>query len=368
MALLVPDFITRDATTIVNEMVADYELKTGRTLEPAQVETLLINGFAYRELLLRNQIQDAALQNLVEYARFPMLDHLGVLVGVTRLPAELAETTLLLTLVGGHGDVVIPAGLRVSSTDGRAVFELVEDTTVLTTDDTVSATFIAQTDGKLSNDYAIGTVSVILDPQPYLATASNTSVTVGGSDEEIDEQLRDRIKLAPSAFSNAGSYKAYEFWTKSTSPLIIDVAVTNPIPGTVEIFPLMANLATTPTEILDTVYAVLNADKIRPLTDTVLVTSPTSVDTSITVGLILYDGAVQGDVLPVVIANLEAFRDGRRKLLGQDVVIDQIKALCMIDGVYKANVTVPATDLVISETQFANITSINVTITGTNVG
>ena len=130
----------------------------------------------------------------------------------------------------------------------------------------------------------------------------------------------------------------------------------------------MANLATTPTEILDTVYAVLNADKIRPLTDTVLVTSPTSVDTSITVGLILYDGAVQGDVLPVVIANLEAFRDGRRKLLGQDVVIDQIKALCMIDGVYKANVTVPATDLVISETQFANITSINVTITGTNVG
>ena len=368
MALPTPDFITRDATTIVNEMVADYELKTGRTLEPAQVETLLINGFAYRELLLRNQIQDAALQNLVEYARFPMLDHLGVLVGVTRLPAELAETTLLLTLVGGHGDVVIPAGLRVSSTDGRAVFELVEDTTVLTTDDTVSATFIAQTDGKLSNDYAIGTVSVILDPQPYLATASNTSVTVGGSDEEIDEQLRDRIKLAPSAFSNAGSYKAYEFWTKSTSPLIIDVAVTNPIPGTVEIFPLMANLATTPTEILDTVYAVLNADKIRPLTDTVLVTSPTSVDTSITVGLILYDGAVQGDVLPVVIANLEAFRDGRRKLLGQDVVIDQIKALCMIDGVYKANVTVPATDLVISETQFANITSINVTITGTNVG
>jgi len=368
MALPIPDFINRDANTIISEMVADYELRTGRALEPAQVETLLIQAFAYRELLIRNQIQDASLQNLVAYARFPMLDHLGVLVGVTRLPAALAQTTLLLTLVSGHGDVIIPAGLRVNSTDGRAVFELVEDTAVLTGIDTVSATFIAQSSGKLSNDYAIGTISVILDPQPYLATASNTSVTEGGSDEEADEQLRDRIKLAPSAFSNAGSYKAYEFWTKSTSPLIIDVAVTNPIPGTVEIFPLMANLATTPIEILDAVYAVLNADKIRPLTDTVIVTSPTSVSTAITVGLILYEGTVQSDIVPVVIANLEAFRDGRRKLLGQDIVIDQIKALCMIDGVYKANVTVPASDLVISETQFANITSINVTVTGTNVG
>lgn len=368
MALPVPNFIDRDATTIISEMVADYEVRTGRALEPAQVETLLINAFAYRESLVRNQIQDAALQNLVEYARFPMIDHLGVLVGVTRLPAALAETTLLLTLVSGHGDIVIPNGLRVASTDGRAIFELIEDTTVSSAVNTVSATFVAQTAGNLSNDYAIGTISVILDPQPYLSTASNTSVTVGGSDEETDDQLRDRIKLAPSAFSNAGSYKAYEFWAKSTSPLIIDVAVTNPIPGTVEVFPLMANLGSTPNEILQAVSAVLNADKIRPLTDTVIVSSPTAVSTTINVGLVLYDGAVQSDIVPVVLDNLEAFRDGRVSLLGQDIVIDQIKALCMIDGVYKANVISPATDLIISETEFANITSINVTVTGTNVG
>ncbi len=134
------------------------------------------------------------------------------------------------------------------------------------------------------------------------------------------------------------------------------------------IFSGMSNLATTPSEILDAVEAVLNADKIRPLTDTVIATSPTAVDTVITVGLVLYDGAVQTDILPVVISNLEAFRDGRRKLLGQDIVIDQIKALCVIDGVYKANVTLPSSDLVITETQVANITAINVTVTGTNVG
>jgi len=368
MGLPTPEFITRDPQTIIAEMTADYEARTGKTLEPAQVEQLLINAFAYREFLVRNQIQDAALQNLVAFARFPMLDYLGELVGVIRLPSASAKTTILLTLVEGHGDIVIPQGLRVQTTDGRTVFQLIQDTSVATGTDTASVIAISQTAGKIGNDYALGTISVILDPQPYLSTASNTSVSEGGSDEESDDQLRDRIKLAPNSFSVAGPYKAYEFWAKSASPLIIDVEVTNPIPGTVEVFPLVEGLTTTPAEILDAVFSVLNADRIRPLNDTVVVTSPTAVNTVITVGLILYEGAVQADILPVVQSNLTAFRDGRRKLLGQDIVIDQIKALCMIDGVYKANVTVPSADLVISQTQFANITAINVTVTGTNPG
>jgi phage-related baseplate assembly protein len=385
MALPIPIFIERDPVVIVAEMKADYEARTGRTLEPAQVEQLLINAFAYRELLIRNQIQDAALQNLVAFARFPMLDYLGELVGVVRLTSQPAQTTLLLTLVTGHGDVVIPSGLRVSSTDGRAIFELIQDTPVLAADDTVEVIAVAQTNGELANDYAIGTISVILDPQPYLETASNTTVSESGSDEENDDALRERIRLAPNSFSTAGPYKAYEYWARTASPLIIDVAVDNRhyqsgdtipagysigdvIPGTVEIFPLVEGLTTTPPEILTAVETILNADRIRPLNDVIFVTSPTAVNTDITVGLTLYDGAVQSDILPIVQANLEAFRDGRRKLLGQDIVISQIKALCIIDGVYDANVTVPASNLIIGSTEFANITDINVTVTGTNEG
>jgi len=368
MALPKPELINRDPEQILSEMIADYQTCTGRTLEPAQAEMLLINAFAYRESLIRNQIQDAGLQCLVEYARFPMLDFLGQLVGVTRLPSQSAQTTLALTLVTGHGDVVIPTGLRVQSTDGRATFELIQDYTVLSAVDTVSVTAIAQQNGTSFNDYAIGTITEILDPQAYLATASNTTVSEGGTDEETDDQLRERIKLAPNSFSTAGPYKAYEFWAKSASPLIIDVEVTNPTPGTVEVFPLVEGLSTTPSEILDAVEVILNDERIRPLSDTVVVTSPTAVDTDIVVNLVLYDGAVQIDIVPVVQANLEAFRDGRRKLLGQDVIIDQIKAVCMIDGVYKANIATPSADLIIDQTEFANIGTITVNVTGTNEG
>jgi len=366
-----PDFINRDPATIIAECIADYEARTGRVLEPAQIETLIVGGtFPYRELLVRNQIQDAAKQNLLAFARFPIIDYLGDFLGVYRLPSQSARTTILLTLVEGHGDIVIPSGLRVQTTDGRVTFELIQDVSVLTADNTASVIAIAQQSGKLGNEYALGTVSVILDPQPYLSTAENTSVSEGGSDEETDDQLRERIRLAPNRFSNAGPVKAYKFFAASASPLIIDVAVPEQpeVPGTVRVYPLVEGLSVTPTEILDAVSAVLNADKIRPLSDTVEVISPTAVATSIVVNLTLYESAIQEDVVPIVEAALEAYRDGRRKLLGQDVVVNQIRSLSMVAGVYDVAIPTPAANLVITETQFADISSITVNVVGTNPG
>lgn len=370
MALPEPDFINRDAETIRAEIIADYEARTGRVLEPAQVETLLLGSFQYREITVRNQIQDAAKQNLLAFARFPIIDYLGDFLGVTRLPAQAAKTTIEFTLVEGHGDIVIPSGLRVQSTDGRAVFQIIQSVEVLTGTDTATVTAEAQSSGVTFNDYAIGTISVILDPQAYLETASNTTISEGGSDEETDDQLRERIRLAPNRFSNAGPTKAYKFFAASASPLIIDVAVPEDpeIPGTVRVYPLVEGLAVTPPEILEAVEAILTADKMRPLCDTVEAISPTAVDTDIIIDLTLYDWAVEADVVPVIEAALESFRDGRRKLLGQDVVVNQIRALCMIEGVYDAAVTEPALNITVDEIEFANIGTITVNVTGTNEG
>ncbi|HGV0493952.1 TPA: baseplate protein, partial [Escherichia coli] len=87
MALTEPDFIERDADKITAEMIAKYEADTGKTLYPAQAERLLIDLWAYREMLVRVAVQEAAKQNLVAFAREPMIDYLGELVGVYRLAA-----------------------------------------------------------------------------------------------------------------------------------------------------------------------------------------------------------------------------------------------------------------------------------------
>ena len=69
MSLPEPSFIDRDPQAITTEIVAQYELLTGKTLYPAQVERLLIDVIDYRETLVRIGIQEAAKQNLVAYAR-----------------------------------------------------------------------------------------------------------------------------------------------------------------------------------------------------------------------------------------------------------------------------------------------------------
>ena len=80
------------------DMVAAFQAAAGRTLQPAQVERLLINLYAYRESLVRNAIQYAGQQNLLAFAVFPMIDYLGQLLGVSRLGAQGAVTTLQFTL------------------------------------------------------------------------------------------------------------------------------------------------------------------------------------------------------------------------------------------------------------------------------
>lgn len=366
-----PEFIERDAQEITSEIIAAYEAATGKTLQPAQVERLLINAFAYREYLVKEKIQAAALQNLVSFSSAPVLDYLGELVGVIRLPASRAFCTMKFTLNTGHGALVIPAGLRVSSSDGVAIFQTMEATEVDAITDEVQIDVECVSEGVVGNGYLPGSVNVILDPQAYLSDVENLDTTSGGGDQETDEQLRERIKLAPSSFSVAGPKGAYKFHAKSASPLIIDVAVLGPedgtAPGTVEIYPLIAG-GTTPQQILDAVYDACNDDKVRPLTDLVIVQAPTIVGYDITVDLTLYSTADQTSVVQEVTDNLQAYADELRASLGKDVVVTKIIQLSQIDGVYSVSVSAPSADIVIAGNECANLNNLTVNVTGITNG
>ena len=371
MTLITPEFITRNADEIIAELVAQYETLTGKTLQPAQPERLILNAFAYRELLLRQGIQDTALQNLVDFSRAPVLDYLGALVGVTRLAAAPAECTIRFTLVNGHGNVTIPAGTRVSSTDGKAVFRTKADANVLVGIDTADVEADCDTPGEFGNGYTVGQIGTILDPQAFLSAATNLATTAGGADEETDDHLRDRIKLAPASFSNAGSKGAYIYWAKTANANIIDVAIIQPTPGTVNIYPLMADGSVTPSEVLTAVEEACNDEKIRPLTDTVDAIAPTRGTYTLVVSLTLYDWAIQADVVAKVTENLTTFTRERRLKMGQDIKKSQIIHEVVIDGVFDATIlngAVPFVDLVASLNEYHFCTNITVSVVGTTAG
>jgi phage-related baseplate assembly protein len=366
MAIAKPVFLDNDPQSIIDAMVTDYETATGKSLAPGQAEMLLINAFAYRESLVRASIQYAAEQNLVDFAAAPALDWLGVLVGVTRLPASVALCTIQLTLVNGHNSLVIPSGIRIQSIDGQVIFITTESKSVDVSTNIINVAAECQTEGVTGNDYAIGQISVILDPQPYLTAASNIDATSGGSVEETDDALRARVKSAPGSFSNAGSIEAYIYWAKTAHPLIEDVSITSPTPGTVVIYPLLQGGVAPSDEIIDAVFASCNADKVRPLTDTVSVQAPTAIDYDIVVNLTLLTDAIQSDILTQVNKALETYTTDRKSRMAVDVVRSQIIKNCNVDGVYNTEVVSPTMDLIVDEGQFANIGNITINVVGTS--
>ena len=357
-----PIYVEVNPNGIIADLVAAYEAETGNTLQPAQVERLLINMFAYRETLLRSQIQAAAIQNLVSFSTAPILDYLGENFGLVRLAAANAIVTVQFTT---NAPATIPSGTRVASVDGLAVFQTLSD--IIVSGTTASGQCQSVTSGQNFNGYAIGTITNVLDPQAYIVSATNTDVSAGGSNLETDEQLRNRIRLAPDSYGSAGSRNAYKFWTYSANPLIIDVGVIRPVAGTVEVFPLLEDGSVTPQLILDQVYAILNADEVRPLTDTVIVTAPTQVTYTIDVDVTIYETADATDVQSDIEVALDAYVLQQRQTMGRDIMQDQVIAVCMVEGVYDINLG-SFSDLIIATNEYGFCTSITVTVIGTNEG
>jgi phage-related baseplate assembly protein len=369
MAETLPIIFNEDVEPVLERMAANFESKTGRSLAPGDVERLLMNSFAYECQRLRIEGNEALRQNIVRFSRGFMLDLLAEGVGVSRLAAAGATCTIEFTLVTGHTGVTIPSDIRVQSIDGKVIFKTVEQKIVAIGTNTVEIDAICTTDGAAGNDYIAGKIAIILDPQPFVSTAVNVDTSGGGVDAETDEELRERIYLAPSQFSVAGPTDAYKFFAKSAHPSIVDVAVDSPTPGTVKIYPLCNGGTLPTTAIKNAVTAICSDEKVRPLTDTVIVADPTLIDYDIEVEIELYDTAIQSEVEDAVNAALLEYKEANENKMGRDVIISQLSALATIkDKVYNTVVVEPVADVVVDVDEYAKCGSITVTVTGSNAG
>jgi phage-related baseplate assembly protein len=364
MTLPEPNFIDRDIDTITREWIALYEEKTGKTLEPAQIERLLIDVGVYRENLLRIKIQETAKQNLVNFAAYPILDYLGELVGVTRIPAQKSSTTITFNLIEPLDFILlIPKNTQIETKDGNYIFETQADTFIPAGSSNVQIKAVSTTAGASVNGYLQGEVNNLITPLPYIAKAENIQTTAGGADEETDEQLRERIKQAPEQFSNAGCKGAYKFHTFSAHPDIIDVSVLSPSAGVVEIYPL-TKIGNPSRDIIQVAQSYLVQDHIKPLTDYVVVKSPEKVDFQIKASLILYSFADAESVFTQAKEVLNDYCASLRKKLGKDIIQTQIITLLnSVYGVYKVILNRPA-ETILDLKQWANCTDVTLELGG----
>ena len=358
-----------DPNLILADMISTFEASAGRTLQPAQVERLLIDLYGYRESLVRNAIQYAAQQNLLAFAAFPMIDYLGGLLGVTRLSAQPALTTLQFTLTEVLTiEYVVAAGTQVGTGDG--LFAFATDAALVIMPGAVSGTVgaTATVAGPGGNGYLAGQVNILLNPSALLSGAANTNTTSGASAPETDDHLRVRIQAAPNQFSAAGPVGAYRFFALGVDSSIIDVRVITPAPGSVSVYvltgPMTVQPAASPNTVaiagpalLAEVQAALDAETVRPLTDTVTALAVTEVDYQINGTLTLYSDA--DPTLTMVAANTAAtqFAIELAAEIQRDIVPSQIVAALSVPGVYEVTLASPVyTQLTAG--QWANCTTI----------
>lgn len=359
-----PNFIDRDPEVITQEWIAAYEEKSGKVLQPAQIERLIIDVGAYRETVLRNKIQEAAKQNLLSYAPLAILEHIGEPFGVSKLLAKYSVTVLKFSVDEPLDfDFTIEKGTEVETKDGLFIFRTKETVILKAFELSVSVEAECETAGSAANNYKIGSINNLLTPLSYISTVENTTISSGGVDDETADSLRERIRQSPEQFSNAGSKGAYRFHTLSAHQSIIDVAITSPSAGVVYVYPLTID-GNPSSELIKFIQNYLSDAKIRPLTDCVKVISPENVNFSIKAKVYLYMDADSTTVKNTIEAKMQEYKVSLSEKLGKNVVQTQIiSILNTIYGVFKVELEVPK-DIDIKEYQWANLTNYEITIGG----
>lgn len=338
-------FVDTDTETLVNALIRSYERFTGRTLYPADPARLFILWIADIIIQERVNIDFSAKQNLPRYAEGEYLDSLAELFkDVYRLGPEAARTKIKFTLsMERETATVIPAGTRLSAGE-EIVFATVEPLIIPAGSLTGEVAAVCQTTGEIGNGFIPGQITKLVDIFPYFQKAENTTESAGGADWESDAAFYARIRESMETFSTAGPLGGYEYHAKSASALIVDVKATSPEPGEVDVRVLLAGGELPGEETLKAVSGVLNADKVRPLTDHVTVKAPETVTYNIDVTYYTQTGGALGPeaVAQNVAAAVAEYKRWQTAKMGRDVNPSYLVSMLMQTGAKRVEVRSPA--------------------------
>jgi phage-related baseplate assembly protein len=211
---------------------------------------------------------------------------------------------------------------------------------------------IATIAGAGANGYLAGQINVQLNPSVLIGEVANTTASAGGSSPETGDHLRTRIQAAPNQFSVAGPEGSYRYFTLSADPTIADAQIVSPGPGQVNVYVLTGPVTSQPGSspnstgiasvgLVAKVTAALNADNVRPLTDTVNVLTVTEVDYQIAGTITLYADTDPASTMTAANAAAQDYAIALASRIQRDIVPSQIIDALSVPGVYEVALTAP---------------------------
>jgi phage-related baseplate assembly protein len=165
--------------------------------------------------------------------------------------------------------------------------------------------------------------------------------------DERDSALRLRIQLSLHSLSVAGPVNAYRFHALSTHPDVLDASVSSPAPGTVRVTLLPKLNAETPTpDLLALVDHALNAEDVRPLTDTVEVQAAHIQPFEVQATLHLHPGVPHDITLDAVRQALHRYVT-EQYVLGGAIHLSALYAALQQPGVRHAELLAPTAEIIL---------------------
>lgn len=271
---------------------------------------------AYREMLLRQRVNEASLAVMLAYAKGADLDHIGVFYNVQRLvlqaPSE-AEPDLPLILESDEDfRVRIQVSLEQFATAG--------------------------TEGA----YVFNALSAHADIKDATASAPEFRIV------EPDPSLPDGTLPDDAVIFRPVS----------------DAGLTDPKPGDVRITVLSKDgNGTASPEVIQAVELAVNDESKRPITDRVRVYPANIIGYTVNADIYTYAGPDSDLVISSARNACRAYADENHRL-GRDITLSGIYAALHVPGVQKVELTNITEDIVCEKTDAAYCTAINLTYQG----
>ncbi|MGE5509933.1 MAG: baseplate J/gp47 family protein [Bacteroidota bacterium] len=356
LASIMADFVTRYPDYDVAELESDPAKK-------------VLEVVAYRELLLRARVNDAAKAVMVAFARGADLEHLSALFGVERLVVQEADPD------------ATPPLPEILETD-----DSLRERTQLSLEAYSTA---GPYGGYLF--YAISVAGVkdagVYGPEAHLSRP----VTISIGDPCVINWVGHRRKAGQAIlFSTTGAlptgllantpYYVIEAGLTADTFQIAAIPQGTPIatsdsqsgvhtarwnvvqPGEVAIYPLSAQGNGTPDNaLLQEVTAAFSPEDRRPLTDKVLVRVPDIVSYTVDMEIIIGEGPAPETIEAVALAKVQAYVASRHRV-GIKVSTAGIAGSAFVAGVEDINLIAPAADIDPGPDAAAFCTGINISV------
>lgn len=344
-----------------------YKEVTGNSVQlpSADWRRLILEGIAYYTFLGMKQIEFNGRMNLLKYAVGGYLENLGALKHVSRQSAAGAVTTLRYSMTAARTSATgIPAGSRVTAGDG-VYFATDEYAEIPAGSTYVDVKATCLTAGRDGNIYSVGELDTMVDIVTYIDAVANTTIPINGRDVESDDDLRERIFLAPDGFTTGGTKGAYEYMVRLFDNTVQDVKVTTPDPRIVHIIVLLAGGLIPGSQYLSDLYDFVSDSERKMLTDTIEVAAPNESTYNITVTYYINssDKNKAVTIQHEVNASVSDYTLWQRSQIGRDLNPDELITRMKNAGAKRVVITSP-TYTVLNDSQVAVPGTVTVTYGG----